>query len=141
MMIKRGRITGKGMSRRGVNLLMNQILFIILIVAFAAIMITFIVRFGTRASIQEQIYAKQIALAIEKARAGTSVTMDISELYSFIKENRFEGRIVNIDNENKKVIIHLASGTGYSFSFFNDNPVAWNIDQKKGEEKLILNVG
>lgn len=141
MMVKRGQIAGKGMDRRGANLLMNHIVFIIIIAAFAAIMIMFIIRFGTQASIKEQIYAKQIALAIDKARAGTSITLDISELYDSTRESRFGGRIINIDNENKKVIIHLAAGNGYSYMFFNDNPVVWNIDEKKGEEKLTLHVG
>ena len=119
---------------------MNQIIFFIIIIAFAAIMILFVTRFGSRAAVKEEIYAKQIALAIDKAREGTSIVMDVSEIYKNARANGVE-KVIDIDNINKVVVIHVISGKGYSYGFFNSNLISWNIeDTKKGEEKLTLKI-
>lgn len=128
-------------SKRADEPLMNQLIFFIIIIAFAVIMMAFVVRFGTQSSIKEEVYAKQIALAIDKARAGTNIVMDVSSIYKDGRKNNFENGLITIDNNYKKVTIHLSSGKGYYFGFFSSNPVVWNIDDSvKGEEKLILNI-
>jgi len=129
------------MNKKADEPLINQIIFLIIIIAFAVIMIVFIVRYGTRTSIKEEVYAKQIALAIDKARTGTNIVMDVSSIYKDGRKNNLENGLIIIDNNERKVNIHLSSGKGYSFGFFNGNPVAWNLnDSVKGEEKLIINV-
>lgn len=129
------------MSKRADEPLMNQIIFLIIILAFAVIMMMFIARFGNQSAIKEELYAKQIALAIDKARAGTNIVMDVSLIYKIAEEKQLAGNKITIDNNNKKVIVRLDIGKGYSFGFFNNNSIAWNINDKvKGEEKLILNI-
>jgi hypothetical protein len=131
----------KLMNKKGSDQLMNQIVFIIIIIVFSVVMITFVTRFGTRAAIKEEIFSKQIALAIDKARAGTSFVMDISELYSTARKNKVTRDFVSIDNTNKRIIVHVSSGSGYSYYYFSDNLITWNIDESvSGEEKLIINV-
>jgi len=58
----------------------NVILFIIIAV-FAAAILLFVARAGSQVTVNEQIYAKQIALAIDKAKPGTQINLDISKLY------------------------------------------------------------
>ncbi len=126
-------------SKRGSDSLMNQLVFLIIVIAFAAIMILFVTRYGGRAPIKEEIYAKQIALAIDKARSGTSIIIDVSEVYTDARKNNVE-KVIEIDNTQKKVIIHVAAGRGYSYGFFSNNLVSWNVDDTKGEEKLSLKI-
>ncbi len=129
-------------NKRANEPLMNQIIFIIIIIAFAVIMMAFIVRYGNQSAIKEEVYAKQIALAIDKTRSGTNIVMDVSSIYKDGRKNKIENGLIIIDNNANSVNIRLSSGKGYSFAFFNSNPIVWNIDNKvKGEEKLIFNVG
>ena len=135
------KVRKKGLNKKGANFIFDQIIFIIIVVAFSVIMIVFVTRFGSQSAIKEQIYAKQIALAIDKARPGTQITMDISDIFNDVNKNKFTGKYIEIDNNNKKVIIHLITGNGYSYNYFSDSQISWNIDNSKiGEEKLILYV-
>ncbi len=126
-------------SKRGSDSLMNQLVFIIIVIAFAAIMILFVTRYGNRAPIKEEIYAKQIALAIDKASAGTSIVIDVSEVYKDARKNNVN-KVIEIDNANKNVIIHVSAGKGYSYGFFSTNFILWNVDDTKGEEKLTVKI-
>jgi hypothetical protein len=129
----------RGMNKRGSSFLFDQIIFLLIIVAFSVIMMVFVSRAGNQATLKEQIYSKQIALAIDKARPGTQITMDLAELYRIKKTNKYEGNLLSIDNVNKKVIVQLTSGKGYSYSFFSDSLITWNIDEmNKGAEKLTI---
>jgi hypothetical protein len=129
----------RGLNKRGINLFSDQLIFVIIVLAFCVVMITFVARFANQASLKEQIYSKQIALAIDKARPGTYITMDISDIFSVAKKNRYDGKFITIDNINKKILIQLTSSKGYTYGYFNDNWVSWNInDTKKGEEKLTI---
>lgn len=129
------------MNKQASDTLWNQLIFIIIVVAFAALIMLFVVRFGSRAVLREEIYAKQIALAIDKAKPGTEIIMDISEVIKTAKDNKFKGDLIKIDNENNKVSVHLISGKGYSYTFFSDNEVAWNINENSnGGGKLILHI-
>ena len=135
-------IARKEMNKKGSNFLFDQIIFIIIVVAFSVVMILFVTRFGNQAAIKEQTYSKQIALTIDKAMTGTQITMDISDIYKTASKNKFTGKSINIDNVNKKVTVQMSYGKGYSYSFFSDDPVLWNInDSVSGKEKLILTTG
>ncbi len=129
------------LNKKKGNILWEQVVFILIIAGFAFIIMTFVTRFGSQAAIREEIYAKQIAVAIDKAKPGTGLVIDISEIIESANKNKFGGDFVRIDNENKKVVVRVTTGKGYSFGFFNDNQIAWNINlEEKGKEKLILRV-
>ena len=118
------------------DILMENVIFFIIIAVFFAAMFIFVARAGSQVTINEQIYAKQIALVIDKAKPGTQINLDISKLYEIANKNKFAGEIVKIDNENNKVQVRLVQGKGYEFEFFNNAEVVWEL--KKGEEKLFL---
>lgn len=126
------------MKKKGEEILLNQIVFIVIIIVFTIIMITFVTRYGNQSAIKEEKYAKQIALAIDKIKPGTSLKMDVSSIYEDARKNGVENPL-RIDNNEKKVVVRLTKGEGYFYNFFN-NPVAWNIDDVKGKEKLIISL-
>jgi len=126
------------MNKKADNFLMENIIFFIIIAVFFATMFIFVARAGSQVTIVEQIYSKQIALAIDKAKPGTEVNLDVSKLYEIAEKNSFIGNVVKIDNENNIVEVRLVEGKGYGFEFFNNAEILQRLDNN--EKKLILEV-
>ncbi|OGJ20401.1 hypothetical protein A3K73_00105 [Candidatus Pacearchaeota archaeon RBG_13_36_9] len=127
-------------SKKGAEDFLNsKVAFIVLNVIFIALMLFYLLRVQKGASLIEQTYAKQIALIIDQAKPGTSLNIDISELYSLADKNNFgrEGT-VKIDYAAKKVIVKVADGRGYSFNFFSNSVIMWSVDKKS--QKLNIEV-
>ena len=118
--------------------LMENLVFILLVIVFISIMYFAITRAGSQSGVYEQIYAKQIALMIDKAKPGIKIELDTFEMQRIARKNNFLGNLVNIDNDENKVNVKLIEGKGYSYYFFNDVDVGWNL--KKDDRKLILEV-
>jgi hypothetical protein len=127
----------KKTDTRGLSL-MGRVIFIFLVIIFFAAMLFFVIRAGTQASVIEQVYAKQIALTIDNAKPGMEINLDISELYEVAEKNEFKGNVVTINNDEKSVMVTLASGRGYKFDFFNDVNVVWRLDKDK--EQLYMEI-
>ena len=129
------------LNKKATDSLMETVVYTIVIAAFFAAMLLFVSRAGSGATLVEQIYAKQIALAIDKAKPGTIIEMDTSKLYEVARKNKFTGKVINIDNDNNKVQVKLVDGKGYEFNFFNSADVKWDLkDKDEGLETLYLEV-
>jgi len=119
-------------SKKSQNLITGVIMFLILNVIFFSIMFIFVGSVGTTGSFIEKEYSQKVALAIDKFVPGTEVSVDISELYSYARNNNYAGNIVNLDYTDNKVTIKLKNGEGSSFYYFTKlNPGAVSIDEKK----------
>jgi hypothetical protein len=125
------------MNKEADENLTRQIVFILLVLIFIVGIVLIITT--KRVSVNEQIYSKQIALAIDKAKPGTTISIDIYELYKIAEKNNFNpDEIVKIDNDKGKVNVKLIAGGGYSYSFFNDANILWMLDKKNS--KLSIEV-
>lgn len=124
-------------NKKADDILISTVIFVVIVGIFFSMLLLFVNRAGTSAGIYEQIYSKKIALIIDKAKSGTDIKMDISEIYNVAEKNKFKGEIINIGNKDKKVIVRLTSGKGYGYKFFNGADIAWNLDENK---KLIISV-
>ena len=123
------------------KLVLSQIVYIVIIAIFSVVMIAYVVRSGNQSSEKEEVYTKQIALAIDKAKPGTEISIGITDIYKFAESNKFKGQIINIDNEKNIVEIHLTSGKGYSYRFFSNADISWNINvdlEGKPDELVII---
>lgn len=129
------------LDKKADSILIENVIFFVIVAVFFAAMFIFVARAGSQATIVEQIYAKQIALAIDKAKPGTIIEMDISKLYEVAEKNKIsEKEMLKIDSDNNKVQVRLVQGKGYEFMFFNSVNIEWNLKKnEKGEEKLYLN--
>ena len=110
------------MRKKG-ELLVSNIIFIVLNLAFLAILILFIAKQGGGAIVLEQSYAKQIALLIDAAQPGMQINLRMDDA---IKKATDEG--LNYKNELVKiegnvVTIRTTQDGGYSYSFFNSIPI------------------
>jgi hypothetical protein len=126
-------------SKKSQNLITGVVMFLILNVAFFSIMFIFVGSVGTTGNFIEKEYARKIALSIDKFAPGTEVSVDMSELYSYAKNNNYAGSIVTMDYVNSRIIVKTNEGEGSSFYYFNKlNSGAVSIDEKKME--LIIKV-
>lgn len=107
-------------DKKAVDTLFNTFIFIILNIIFFVVMFIFVARAGTGTSIYEQTYAKQIALLIDQVKLGTTITMNISELYEIAEKNKYKERPFDINYQENKITIKLASGKGYSYYYFTN---------------------
>jgi hypothetical protein len=124
-------------NKKADEVLTRQIVFIILVLIFIVGIILIITT--KRVNVDEQIYSKQIALAIDKAKPGMTINIDIYELYKIAEKNNFNSdEIIKIDTDKGKVNVKLIAGGGYSYSFFNNAPIKWMLDKKNS--KLLIEV-
>jgi len=121
-------------SKRG-EILAGNIIFIILNLVFLTVLVLFIFRQGGGISTLEESYAKQIALVLDSARPGMEILIDMKEGAEadeeWFSKNYFSAVSVN-DN---MVRVILSKDSGYSYSFFNDVRVKFDVYP---EGKLLI---
>jgi len=99
---------------------MENIVFLILTLIFFVTLMVFVGKSSTSASIYEEIYAKKIALLIDRAKPDTYIYIDISKIVEIAKKNNIKPEdIFEIKDNYVKVNV----GFGYSFKYFNNNVV------------------
>ena len=109
------------MNKRGDDLLLENIIFIILIMIFLAILVTFIVTKSGSAAVLEQKYAKEIALVLDSARPGMVITINMVDAISVAQKNLGKNNINNIVTISGNIVtVKLRDPGGYSYSFFNN---------------------
>jgi len=112
-------------------LLTGTVIFIVLNVIVIAIMILGISRVGTAATLYEEGHAKQIALLIDAAKPGTTIKIDLSELYQIAIDTKVEPEI-NIDCEGNKVLVRVTQGEGSTSTFFTKTEdCEFTVDKQK----------
>lgn len=115
------------------------IISIVLLLAFMAVFFLFVRNTLSGAMIQEEIYAKKIALLIDGAQPNTTFVLDVTELNKLAvrsgeKESSY-GDIIKIDplNHGVTVSLRLGSTAGYVQNYFSDYNVTTSAiltDQK-----------
>tara|TARA_Y100000310_G_scaffold333757_1_gene411950 strand:+ start:1067 stop:1513 length:447 start_codon:yes stop_codon:yes gene_type:complete len=127
-------------NKKSESLIYPTVIFIILNILFFSILLLFVFKSSSGALIYEQVYAKQIALMIDRAKPDMEISMDFSEGIKIAEKNKLSGerlkKIVEITSEENKVTVSLSHKGGYNFKYFSDYDVG--LDFK--ENKLILDI-
>ena len=105
-------------NKRGMNLLTEQVVFIILNVLFLSILLAFLYFQGAGKIILEKNTAKQIALLIDSSNPETEIVLDLSEL-SKKKDPKLEWKDV-ISISGKDIIVRLDEKSEGRYSFFKN---------------------
>ena len=128
----------RGFNKKGgIDILGEQVVFIILNTVFAAMLIFAISRALKGGTLTEQNYAKQIALLIDQAKPGTVIELKIDSLIdSADARNFYREKTVSVDNDKKKVTVRVSEGKGYSFDYFSDDVVLWGINTQSKELRI-----
>ena len=110
------------------EILTEQVIFIILNIAFFAILLSFIYIQGDSVHWAEEDTAKQIALLIDAARPGTEIKVNVED---FIKKAGKKGvneqQAIFIDKEKNIVRVKGDVDSFYEYIFFNDVKVSYSV--------------
>jgi len=122
---------GKKMNRRG-ELLVENVIFIILNLAFLSIIVLFIIQQGSSVGELEEVYAKKTALVIDSAKAPMKIKVDMKKGLEKARENGVNpSEIVSIKDNN--VIVSLSNETSTSYHFFNEVEVSAYPDEDQNK--------
>ena len=118
------------MDKKGVELIMEAIIFMIFNLAFFVILFIFVSRVGSGIAQYEELYAKQLALILDRidSSAGNEIYLNVNDGALLSEKKGFTPKI-NIEGNN--VNIQLIQGRGYEYSFFN------NLNIKKAEYVVL----
>lgn len=111
------------------NILMENVVYILLILLFFGIMFVFVYRQASNVSLIEESAAKQIALVIDAAKPGTQIVLNFNKIIEK-KHDDFHGETVRIDNVNKFVKVQLSAKSGFSYGFFNNINIQYSLNEE-----------
>ncbi len=110
------------------SILTENVIFIILNLAFLAILLLFVFLKSSPTHVLEETTAKQIALLIDASKPDTEIKLNVKEAIGRAKSNGVEDReAIEIDGNNNLVIVKLSEKSYYDYCFFNDVDVAYSI--------------
>jgi uncharacterized protein YpmS len=106
------------MKKRG-EILAENLIFIILNLVFVVIIVLFLLKQGSGATILENTYSKQIALVLDSAKPNTLIKLNLEDLKEVSDKNKLDFKeVVKIDGNLVKV--KLSEKGGQTYSFFNN---------------------
>jgi hypothetical protein len=115
------------MDKKGIDLLSENVVYLLLVVMFVFLTFSSVTLVGKQVTLYEQVYAKQLALMIDKAEPGMDIEYRDFKIFKLAAENNAPRNIVTINNELNQVTVRLSNGAGYNYKFFNDVDVASDI--------------
>jgi hypothetical protein len=128
-------------KRGGDDLLDDEIMYIILNLAFVLSLAVFVVNSSSNALVYEQVYAKKIAFFIDAAKPDMTISLEMNDLIKFANKHKVDlSKAIRIDNGVQKVYVSLGEGKGYGATYFSSYPVKIKTNINSGNE-LVLGVG
>lgn len=129
-------------SKRGVNLIAGNVVFIILNVVFLAIIIIFLISKMGNASVMEEKYAKQIALSLDNAKPEMMISINMKDAFDAARKNLGEKNLnQSVQINGNLVTVKLQDGKGYTYSFFNNINISNSYIDGKNNEYIIYTGG
>jgi hypothetical protein len=135
----------KNKKGEGNDLFLNNFVDIILDFIFFGVLILFLLNQNYKISFLELNYAKNIALLIDNAKPGMTITFDLSDAVKIAKSN---GVDINdmIKIQDNKVLVTLARGKWSSYSFFNNINIVsyyplYNTNKKGYTGEFVFKIG
>lgn len=128
------------MNKRGITLLLENIIFIILNLIFIAILITFLVSKSGSASVLEEKYAKEIALVLDASQPGMMITLNMADAISTAQDNFGKNNVTDniVTFSNNVVTVKLGTPKGYSYSFFNNITITSHYLDKTNNQYIFF---
>jgi len=126
------------MKKRG-TILIENVVFIVLNLIFLTLLIVFIAKQGNDVAILEQVYSKQIALAIDSAKPVMILKIGMEKGKKLAEKNNFDfANSVKITGN--VVTVKLRENGGYSYSFFNNVDVGKPYPDQNNEEIYVITI-
>tara|TARA_Y100000310_G_C20681397_1_gene816157 strand:- start:2052 stop:2450 length:399 start_codon:yes stop_codon:yes gene_type:complete len=112
---------------------LEETIFLILNLAFFAIVLVFIFNAGSKAFVYEESYAKQIVSIIDNAEPGMSVLINVGKGLEVGKDNGVT--VFNVDNGKNLIEVKLSSN-GYKYNYFSDYDVQLELQDNLLQIKI-----
>lgn len=126
-------------NKRAQGFLTENVVFIIIAVAFIAILFAFLYRVSSTTISLEESNAKNIALMIDSARQGTTIEINIDSLIE--KKSKSISDLDIISFNGNLVTVKLKPDSSYSYGFFNNATITKSINSESGANMLVLKIG
>lgn len=111
------------------------VIFVILNLMFFSLLIYFVWSSSGGVTVLEQAYAKQIVLAIDSAKPGMEISIDMDDAFDFANKEGYDfSKVLSVDNESNVVYVRFHDRRGYGYKFFTDYEVNVFPDQTKEGE-------
>jgi len=122
-------------NRKG-TILLENVIFIVLNIAYITILVLFLFRQGNGAIVLEQSYAKNIALLIDSSKPILEMKLNMEEAMDLAGKNGVSREeIVNI--RDNVVTVKLSKEGEYKYSFFNSVDVTAYPDVSPEKNYII----
>ena len=105
-------------KNRKATLLVSDVVFLVLVLAFIAILFLFVSKQSSNVYLLEQKTAKEIALLIDASEPGTQVKLRLTEVLDKKETTISDGDAIVIDDKANFVSVKLSGKSGYSYGFF-----------------------
>ena len=113
-------------DKRGSELVTESVIGIVLVVVFFGIMFLGVSRVSDNTALYEQVYSKEIALAIDSSYPGMTLSYDLFEISERISRVGIENVVSFRDN---RVTVRLKEDSGgYSTKYFSDYSLESGFD-------------
>tara|TARA_Y100000310_G_scaffold223934_1_gene225808 strand:+ start:2514 stop:2924 length:411 start_codon:yes stop_codon:yes gene_type:complete len=113
-------------DKRGSELVTESAIGIVLVVVFFGIMFLGVSRVSDNTALYEQVYSKEIALAIDSSYPGMTLSYDLFEISERISRVGIENVVSFRDN---RVTVRLKEDSGgYSTKYFSDYSLESGFD-------------
>lgn len=106
-------------GKKGDEILVENVIFLILNLAFFSFVIWFLLRQGSGAIILEQSYAKNIALLIDSGKPIMEITLNMEDAINLAEENGIDRKDI-VQITGNLISVKLSGKGGYTYSFFNN---------------------
>lgn len=131
-----------GKKGESADIIWPEVMFIILLLAFSAVFFIFARDTLNGSLIQEEIFAKKIALFLDSAQPGTYFMLDLTDLNNLAiksgEKRNYYTDLVSIENNTVKVSLRLGN-SGYRQTYFSDYNVTVRATEAGG--KIIYALG
>ncbi len=121
------------------DFLLDNVVFLILLVVFFSGMLYFILQQQEGASVWEEYYAKEIVKIIDFSERGDKACMDVHKATEIAKKNNIASfsEIFRFDNSANEICVKLSRGRKTCFNYFNELDVV-NLDLRLGVPGNVL---
>ena len=127
------------MNKKASQTLWENTIYIVLAVVFFSTVLYFVLNNQFGSSFYENYYSKEISRAINLAKPGDNITLDVQKATEIAQKNKLQSfsEIFSFDNTNNEICVKLSLGRKKCYSYFNNVGIT-NLQLKLAEPINIL---
>lgn len=121
------------MKDKRAEILMSHVIYIILVVLFAAGIFYVIAQQKNGAAIWEEFYAKEISRIINLAKPGDEILLNVQKATEIARKNELRSfsELFQFNNPENEICVKLSPGRKTCYSYFNEVDVT-EVELKLG---------